>query len=433
MRLWAWVFLAVCAACVGLWAANRYLDLGPFKDLPGLASVASLVVAVASFAVALVLGVYQLRGPPAAATRPPVPAWVANAVRTPRADLARLGVHTARPGPDGGRQPPYVPRDVDLDLDQRLKAAAADRRGGMVLVEGDSMAGKSRALAAALTRSLPKRRLVVPPEDADLTHLPAWLKRHRWRGRRGWVVWLDDLDRRLPHAHLKPPLIEELGRAGAIVAATIRWNRVQALKPATESDGRAVGYAVLRAPALSLVDWSPGERARAARSGDERLVEAAAQETVGVAAYVGGGPQLEDLWRHGPAAGHPRGYALVAAAVDLARTGLSAPLSRPRIEGVAERYLPPPPPAAEAADEAWEWATRVRHEVAGLLVPADHGRKRWRALDYLTREEPVPEAVWRVALDWAGDEDRLAIGATAYTDGDRGVTETAWRRAADNG
>ncbi|MFD0802660.1 tetratricopeptide repeat protein [Streptomonospora algeriensis] len=324
-------------------------------------------------------------------------------------------------------------RDANDDLDRRLGAVASDRRGGMVLVSGDSMAGKSRALAAALARSLPKRRLVVPPEDADLTHLPAWLKRRRWRHWRGWVVWLDDLDRRLPHARLEPPLIEELGRAGAIVAATIRWQQLQDLKPATDSDGQAVGYAVLRTPVLVLAGWSPGERDRASRSGDERLVEGAAQETVGVAAHVGGGPQLEDLWRHGPAAGHPRGYALVAAAVDLARTGLSAPLSRARIEEVADLYLPPPPPAAEAAEEAWEWATRVRHEVAGLLVSADHDQERWRAFDYISREEPVPEAVWQAALDWANDEDRFTIGVTAYTTGRRAVAETAWRRAADNG
>ncbi|MBB4932766.1 hypothetical protein F4561_003586 [Lipingzhangella halophila] len=153
-----------------------------------------------------------------------------------------------------------------------------------------------------------------------------------------------------------------------------------------------------------------------------------------MAAHVGGGPELEDIWRHGPAAGHPRGYALVAAAVDLARTGLSAPLSRGRIEEAAELYLPPPPPAAEAAEAAWEGATWVRHEVASLLVPADHGQERWRALDYLMREEPVPAAVlWRAALDWAGDEDRFAIGVTSYTDGDHAVAETAWRRAAENG
>ncbi|MBB6001332.1 TPR repeat protein [Streptomonospora salina] len=422
-----WVLVAVSATCAGLWAASSW-DLGPFKDLPGLAGAVGAVAAVASLAVAIVLGAHQLRG-----RRTPTPAWVSNAAPTSRADLARLGVHSARPGPDGSRQPPYVPRDADDDLDRRLGAVASDRRGGMVLVSGGSMAGKSRALAAALARSLPKRRLVVPPEDADLTHLPAWLKRHRWRGRRGWVVWLDDLDRRLPHARLEPPLIEELGRAGAIVAATIRWQQLQNLKPATESDGRAVGYAVLRTPALVLADWSPEERDRASRSGDERLVEGAAQETVGVAAHVGGGPQLEDLWRHGPAAGHPRGYALVAAAVDLARTGLSASLARGRIEEVAELYLPPPPPAAEAADEAWGWATRVRHEVAGLLVPADHSQERWRALDYLTREDPVPAAVWEAALEEASEEDRRTVGVTAYTAGRRAVAETAWRTAVEAG
>ncbi|MFD0774725.1 hypothetical protein ACFQZ2_12375, partial [Streptomonospora algeriensis] len=69
-----WVLVAVGAACAGLWVANGW-DLGPFKDLPGLAGAVGAVAAVASLAVALVLGVYQVRG-----RRPPVPAWVANAV-----------------------------------------------------------------------------------------------------------------------------------------------------------------------------------------------------------------------------------------------------------------------------------------------------------------------------------------------------------------
>ncbi|MFD0773103.1 hypothetical protein ACFQZ2_04100, partial [Streptomonospora algeriensis] len=132
-----------------------------------------------------------------------------------------------------------------------------------------------------------------------------------------------------------------------------------------------------------------------------------------------------------PDAGHPRGFALVAAAVDLARSGLTAPQPRERIEKASEHYLPDPPPPPEDADAAWQWATRVRSGGAGLLVPAGH--ERWRAFDYLTSDEPVPEATWRAALAWAGGQDRFTIGVTAHPADRYDVAEQASRRAAETG
>jgi hypothetical protein len=69
------------------------------------------------------------------------------ALRVP--GLGWLGVRLARTDIDTRGDPfyPYVPRDVDRELDAALdaRAAGADRR--VLLLVGDAMAGKSRCLA----------------------------------------------------------------------------------------------------------------------------------------------------------------------------------------------------------------------------------------------------------------------------------------------
>lgn len=366
----------------------------------------------------------------------PVPGWVGTALPVHQCDAGELGAHNSIPGPEDAGLPPYVARDVDAELDQRLAAAAAAPRGGLVLVTGASTAGKTRALAAALGRTLPDRMLVAPPEDADLRPLPTWLKDGSVRAPQGWVIWLDDLDRHLSSSGLTPALVAELGVAGAVVAATIRRNQLEALRPSGTDDHRTqawAGYAVLKtAPVVVERRWSGQERERARASGDERLTRAAADERFGVAEQLAAGPVLEPIWRSGADSGHPRGFALVAAAVALAQIGVSSPLTREQIETAHGAYLPDPPPLPEEADQAWEWATRQRSGLAGLLVPVDH-EGRLRAFDYLTLQGMPPETVWRAALDIATEQERIAVGVTAQSAGQIDIAEAALRPLAYQG
>ncbi|MBB6122223.1 tetratricopeptide repeat protein, partial [Nocardiopsis algeriensis] len=476
-RIWAWTLVSVGTASL--------MVLGAFLMLPGLEEV-SWAAGTGSFvlaAAALVVGVMALAWPRRTPTPPtpapspapvgaqqvgnrmgdnsgtavqvgtirgpvtvhspptplalPVPGWVDTALPAGQADPRELGAHHAPPGPDGEDLPPYVPRDVDGELDRRLAAAAAAPRGGMVLVAGASTAGKTRALAQALARTLPERMLVAPPEDADLRPLSAWLRERAASTPRGWVVWLDDVDRHLSTSGLTPALVAELGQANAVVAATIRQERLDALRPSTTDPipgTEGVGYAVLKTPPITLDRrWSRQERERARTSSDARLVRAATDERFGVAEQLAAGPRLQQTWVNGPDSGHPRGYALVAAAVGLAQAGVSSPLTREQLHTAHTSYLPDPPPLPEEADRAWEWATRPRSGLAGLLVPADHDGRRWRAFDYLTTPDPLPEAVWHTALDMATDQDRFTVGITAYSSGRTDIAEAAWRPLAEQG
>ncbi|GHC85359.1 hypothetical protein GCM10007079_28150 [Nocardiopsis terrae] len=381
-------------------------------------------------------GPVTVNTPPAQAGAP-VPGWVEIALPVHQADARDLGAHDALPGAEDAGLPPYVARDVDDELDRRLSAAAEHPRGGMVLVAGASTAGKTRALAAALARALPDRMLVAPPEDTDLRSLPTWLQERTKRNPQGWVVWLDDLDRHLSSSGLTPALVAELGRTGALVAATIRRERLDSLRPSATDPApgsERAGYAVLKTPPVVVNRrWSLPERERARASADERLVQAAADERFGVAEQLAAGPLLQQAWRDGPDSGHPRGYALVAAAVGLAQAGVSSPLTREQLHTAHSAYLPDPPPLPEETDRAWEWATQPRSGLAGLLVPADHDGLRWRAFDYLTLPDPLPDAVWQNALDAATDQDRLDVGLTAYHADRADVAETAWLRVAREG
>ncbi|WP_246404271.1 sel1 repeat family protein, partial [Nocardiopsis algeriensis] len=468
-RTWVWALAAAGAALLAVLCAFLMLS-GP-EEVSWAAGIGSFVLAAAALALTwprrtpsppalppvatapqvnnrmgdnsgTAVQAGTIRGPvtvhsPPTPTTPPVPGWVDTALPAHRADPRELGAHHAPPGPDGEDLPPYVARDVDADLDQRLAEVGAAPRGGLVLVTGASTAGKTRALAAALVRTLPERMLVAPPEDADLRPLPAWLAERARQAPQGWVVWLDDLDRHLSVSGLTPALVAELGHAGAVVAATIRQERLEALRPSATDHTpipEGVGYAVLKTASVTIDRrWSDSERERARTSDDQRLAQAADGERFGVAEQLAAGPRLQEIWDNGPDNGHPRGYALVAAAVGLAQAGVSSPLTQKQLQAAHTAYLPAPPPLPEESDRAWEWATQPRSGQAGLLVPADHDGRRWRAFDYLTTPGPLPDAVWHTALNTVTDQERFTVGVAAYSAERTDIADAAWCPLADAG
>lgn len=138
--------------------------------------------------------------------------------------LRAFGVHN--PPADGrGPYPGYLERDRDSDLD----AALADARGGgcrIVLVIGDSAAGKTRSACEALGRDPVLRwwHIVVPLADGGLSRLA--------NADLGWhdtVLWLDDLDKYLSRGLDLGTLRRVLGAvADVVVVATMRRSQLHA-------------------------------------------------------------------------------------------------------------------------------------------------------------------------------------------------------------
>lgn len=313
--------------------------------------------------------------------------------------------------------PPYVRRDQDGTVNSALEQVSSE--GGLVVVLGPAYAGKSRTALAAMAQVLPDHVVFVPTQHEELRKLPALL---RGRAER-CVVWLDDLDVHLGSGGLEPRLLGQLTGLEAVVVATMREETYAKYARRTSEQGRLLDLArLVELPRA----WGPAERKRAEETGDPRLIEAARESgTVGVATYLAIGPRLWNDWQLAPnRERHPRGYALVRAAVDLARCGLKGPLPQDLLVKVHEGYgiegL-----ERESLEDAWEWAGRKRYGVLRTLRCGEGEKGPFGdVLPYFvhTAEQdetfpPVGDWVWGHALEAARanpaayDIESVAAGA----------------------
>lgn len=362
-------------------------------------------------------------------------------------DPLHLGVHRARPGPDGGELPPYVARDADPEL--RTAVGAAGHKGGFVLVTGDSTAGKTRAAWEAVRTELPDHRVLTPPRGAELAVLAGHPLVTGSRNGPRWLLWLDDAEGHLGSRALESTLVDALTRAGVAIVATLQTRYYDTYRTARRAPGdhatqhdrleRDTGLRVLALGTRVRVDrrWTAAELRRATGAHDPRLSEAAEHgDRHGVAEYLAAGPdllgELSDAQRPAAHNGHPRGHALVSAAVDLARTGLNTPVSRRVLDQLHTDYLTDAAPLRpEPLDDAWEWATEIRHGVTSMMLPTDIDATMWRPFDYLVgamEDSRIPLPTWRTALRCArNDEAGYMIGVAAHHAGVHEIATTAWR------
>jgi hypothetical protein len=300
-------------------------------------------------------------------------------------DPILLGVHPSTPvraDADTGageplpeRVPAYVARDVDAELRQRLAT------GGFALLVGDSTAGKSRAAYEAIA-ALQDHVLIVPQNRAALA--AAIVKAANVRR---CVLWLDDLENYLGQGGLTRTNIGRLlagRRSHRVIVATLRAAEEARITNETAANergwqsyrhAREVLEQAHRIQLPRMFSSSEQERAQA-NAWDPRIAHALAHANeYGVAEYLAAGPELmrdwENAWSpntdlHAPS--HPRGAALIAAAIDIRRGGYTSPLPRSLLQGVHDHYLRQrggPRLRPEPLADAWAWATRPRSPVIG--------------------------------------------------------------------
>ncbi|WP_327722185.1 hypothetical protein OG381_47465 [Streptomyces sp. NBC_00490] len=263
------------------------------------------------------------------------------------------------------------------------------------------------------------------------------------------VLWLDDLEGFLGERGLNTTTLQVLESLGVAIVATMRDELFEVYAnshphPSSEAS-RRIGNRLLRTVEPIFISrlWSASEIKRASDSDDERITEAIAHSAVyGISEYLAAGPALMEDWQRAHRVhGHPRGAALVQAAVDLARAGFSEAVDISVLEEVHHRYLSSPTLITESWDDAKRWATKVRFGVAGLLVRGEY-EETWRAFDYLPdaakRNEQgggeIPDFIWQEALELCPDEDdRWLIGMRAYMAGINEYAIAAWEPLALNG
>ncbi|GAA4698863.1 tetratricopeptide repeat protein [Phytohabitans rumicis] len=363
-------------------------------------------------------------------------------------DATVLGVHPAISDASAGRTnkvPAYVPREIDDRLRARL------REGGFVLLVGDSSSGKSRTAVEAMSAVLPDHVLISP---LTRTAVPAAVET-AGRARR-CVVWLDDLEQYLGADGLtRARLLQVVAwpDPDRLVLATMRAAEyARVIDPAgDERDERASREQAEDARAvLALAETIPLARIFTAtelrtpiiKAGDPRLADALRHANrYGVAEYLAAGPECLTLWSNGWAAGvHPRGAALVAAAVDARRAGVTAPLPRTLLDQVHEHYLDrrggatlrPEVPAA-----AWEWATRPRRGTTGLLVPNPRVVDGVDVFDYLVDSvernaratDRIPDELLSALLLVADPAELTRVAGTAFEAGHENTALRAHRGA----
>jgi eukaryotic-like serine/threonine-protein kinase len=349
-----------------------------------------------------------------------------------------VGVHSAPRLEGAPRLPPYVPRDIDPELRQALGGS------GFVLVVGDAAAGKTRAAYEAMRAILPGHVLIAPTRSGELTAALTAARAHR-----DCVLWLDSLQRYLGADAITSRQIAEL-LAGPghhrVVLATLRATQetrlmLMAGSPGGQStrDGQAVLDQVTHRIVIDRLFSAPERAAAAALARDDRrLADALAHaDRYGIAEYMSSGPQLHTEWQNGWERGaHPRGAALVTAAVDCRRAGYTAPLPRALLDELHQDYLQGRGGMLlrpEPLEAAWRWATDMRDSGGSPLWSAGHDR--YDVFDYLVdaaeREpsQPVAERTVYAALRHAGPVDAESIAATAWYHGRPELAEAGFRAA----
>ncbi|MFD2473340.1 hypothetical protein [Amycolatopsis silviterrae] len=340
------------------------------------------------------------------------------------------------------RTPPYIRRDLHDELSAKI------RRGGFVLVVGESTAGKTRMVYEAVRATCPDHTLLAPANRealADVVEAVADTPR--------CVLWLDDLERFMGAGGLTPNLLDKIlsrRREDAVIAATMRspeFDRYSAREEGSVPDHDLDAWRDAR-DILRLADvvelsrrWTAEELARARAYDNDPRIRSALPYVgkFGLAEMLAAGPELVRNWHTGWAPGaHPRGAALVTAAVDCRRAGVDEPvpldvlveLSRSRLNDRGGELLRP-----ESPEEALAWATRTSHGASSLLLPAEQPG-HYIAFDYLVDLpdfDLAPVATWRILLTRADPQQAFRIGEAAARTFQHSIAAEAFRKAAESG
>jgi cellulose synthase operon protein C len=264
-------------------------------------------------------------------------------------------------------RPPYVPRTRDDELTELLRSQP------LILVKGQSRAGKSRTAYEVAARELAGFRLLVPTNRAALTGL-AELDPLPGQGERA-LVWLDDLDEYLAvegAPGLEAGLLDRWARCDppVKVLATIRLEEHGRLTASGGELSRGMRELLNRfdpgAITLPVAFDDPAEQAAIGQLYPGERISG------GLAEHLAAAHELVDRLEVGQAA-IPEGAGLVLAAVDYRRAGLDRPVSRTDLAALLPLYLSnlrPLTPFHDAdVDRGLGWATEAVGRTAALLVP----------------------------------------------------------------
>ncbi|MGW6523987.1 tetratricopeptide repeat protein [Streptomyces sp. NPDC054962] len=314
--------------------------------------------------------------------------------------------------------PAFVKRDLFDDVVRRI------RQGGFVLIVGASTAGKSRLAYEAMRVSVPDFILLQsrPSEDLQALSLTVGTARR-------CVVWFDEFDQFLRAGGITVEMVKAMlaGPERQVTLLATMRSKEYARYSARQRDvtdaatWRAGREVLLHAGEPVELDrlWSSQEVGRAQEADRDPRVKAAAQASgrFGIAEVLAAGPELFNDWMHAWQTGeHPRGAALVAAAVDCRRMGLHQPVGTSLLVALHEVYLSARGGAVlrpESVEDALAWATAPVQGASSLLLPDQRGYLAFDYLIDLPGLQAIPESSWEVLLAAVTPQDAFDVGWAA--------------------
>lgn len=360
-----------------------------------------------------------------------------------------LGVHPSI----GGSLPAYVMREHDVLLRAAVHPGSAVNR--LIVLRGGSSTGKSRSAFEAVRVQLATWRVDYPRSVGGLIQRLDSALRPRT------VLWLGELrDYAQSRAGLDAlaRLGDLLGRAGEVIVITTVWpefwdrytrdpdpetaepstglrDLLQAL-PQLSDAGGAEDVDPAAGGVLDVPDKFTDTDLKRAHELVHRTHDTALQEVIEAAAHAGAAEEIAqysagaaDLLNHydGPGA-DPYGRALITAAMDASRLGLSAPFPLQLLTRAAEGYLTGRQRATaphEWQHAAIEYASRPLRGALYALEPVPpergFGVAGYRLADYLDqygRQQRgnllVPPQLWdALAAEVSSAEERLRLAHEA--------------------
>jgi len=294
------------------------------------------------------------------------------------ADLKSLRIHRSDKNINE-----YVRRDAHDKLHDFLK----DRTP--VLVEGPSMAGKTRLVVEVLREEWPDARVLFPKSEDDVEKM---LKNWR-RPVRGTIIFLDELERFLGKEEFTLGVLNTwIDDSCTVVATTTRMNYT---RWRAELDSKFPGWEIVnRFHTLPLEADLSDDELESVRN-TKYAKDLASIEQLGLGRVLG---RAEDIRRRftSALASHQGRAGLVKAAVDWSRVGLGS-ASKEALLTLAKAY---DEDLWEDPDWESEWSWVIGKTTDAPLVLRT-GKDSWEALDLIAEE-----------ADWSLTETTLRTMAT---------------------
>ncbi len=332
--------------------------------------------------------------------------------------------------------PRYQQRLIDDVLDTRLREALNGAGQPIVMLDGHSGVGKSRAIYEAVRRLDPSLVVVKPDEHAGIVNLIAPDCAPSPPRDRRCVLWLDDIERFVAQGTTHLDLLRWCDLPGVRIVVATRGGK--GAPHIAHNDGPSIRSAldeiVGRCEPVAMQPITCNELDRAVVS-SLTMAERSTVDRYGYGAFLLAVAELERTigqCRHGNEPPSPAGMGVVRAAVEWTMCGRLDPCDPDSLFGIWRHAAEPGVEVSRGEfDEAVAWATRQIRTTVALV---DHHRGGFSAGDLtvqlLSGVVSPSGTAWQHSLETESSSTLQAVGVAAYRRSDYDRAIVAWRRAA---